>query len=60
MVEFLLRHSQLSVNQLCYSGNTALDIAVSLHLPQMEMILRMAGAVCTESPAGDSLDDSQV
>lgn len=60
MVQFLLRHSQLSVNQLCYSGNTALDIAVSLNQPQVEMILRMAGAICTESSSCDSLDDSQV
>lgn len=61
LVQFLLRYPQLSINELCYSGNTALSIAISLNLRRLEMILRMAGGFGTEpSDSSDSSDDEKV
>lgn len=61
MVQFLLRYPKLSINDLCYSGNTALDIAISLNLPRLELVIKMAGGICTESTDYPEVsDDNQV
>ena len=62
MASFLLQQPSIEVNQLSYDGKTALDLAVSRMLSEMQQILEESGATSgpRSEPNSDSEDDDEL